>query len=478
MIRLSSTSQADIKQDIFDFLKDNADKYPVFTGYSGSAQNQLLDLSSGVAAFLAYKYMFSQRETNLSTCVLQESRYLNAWDMGYNINRTRAPEITLRYTDTEKKVLRSGDILGTFPHRGLSYDVVYFGQTRTLFPNDTFPALIGKYGFVEGSLLQMDFNQNVSLSIYPDSGQTLDDKHLRFWINGEEKEWVDDGQDFLTHPVIWAVTRHPLDTANFGIGVEATFWIPSLSYGIPVSKTDEYKVEFVSSGGRIPKLEELLSSASLLPSFEALSVLTEGAYEEEASRVKAMAPMYTVTAGRAVTERDYSGIVTKHPFIFSARYKGYSNQRVLVSYVGHTGEPLTPYEKQEVLDWMVKKGLAGIPVDLTPSTEKTQSLIVSALYRCEDRRTVDSITSFESALQAELIKIFNKYAGRQEIHISLKELYSEMDQISLNGVNPIRRVVAQTLLPNGSRTPLSEDYIFSTTKEEAYRFSLKFELSC
>lgn len=478
MIRLSSTSQEDIKQDIFDFLKDNADKYPVFTGYSGSTQNQLLDLASGVASFLAYKYMFSQRETNLSTCVLQESRYLNAWDMGYNINRTLSPKISIRYVGEEKKVIRSGDVFGSFPYRGLSYDLIYFGETRTLFPADIFKVSLGKYGKVEGSFLQMDFNQNVSLSIYPEPGQTIDDREIRVWINGEPVEWVDDGQDFLTHPVVWAVTRHPLDTVTYGIGVEATFWIPSLSYGVPVSKTDEYLVEFVSSAGRIPKLADMLSSLSMLASYEAVSVLSEGAYEEDASRIKAMAPMFAVTAGRAVTERDYSGIASKHPYIFSAKYLGYSNQTVSISYVGHTGGPMTEYEKEEALIWMQKRGLAGIPVLLLPSEQKTETLLVSVLYRCEDRRTVDSITAFESALETEMIALFNKYAGRQLISVSLKDLYSEMSQISLNGVNPIRRVNVQSVLGDGTKVPLSEDYVFSTTKEEAYRFSLKFEMSC
>ena len=477
MIRLSSTGQEEIKQDIFDFLKDNADKYPVFTGYAGSTQNQLLDMASGVAAYLAYKYMFSQRETSLSTCVLQESRYLNAWDMGYNINRTRAPQVSLRYSGAEKLVIRSGDIFGTFPYRGLSYDLIYFGTTRTLFQNDTFQVAIGKFGKVEGSFLQMDFNKTVALSIYPDVGQTIDDAQLKVYVNDVEKEWVDDGQDFLTNPVVWAVTRHPLDTSK-GIGIEATFWVPTLSYGLEVLKTDEYRIEYISSAGRIPQLADITSSASMKDSFDIFSVLSEGANEEDASQVKTMAPLYAVTAGRAVTEKDYSGILSKHAFIFSAKYLGYGSQTVSLSYVGHTGEPLTPYELEEVALWVQKKGLAGITAALIPSTPKVETLLVSVLYRCDSRRTVDSISAFETGLETELIKVFNKYAGRQEITVSLKELYAEMDQISMNETNPIRRVNIQRVKTDGTLESVPESYVFSTTKEEAYRFSLKFELSC
>lgn len=483
MIKLSSISQEQIKRDISLFIEANKDKYPVTTNYTGSVKNQIVDMASGLAAYLAQKYTMSVPETNLSTCKLRDSVYVNAEDWGYSVGRPMSPVVRLLSGSKNSFILKRGDSLGTVTSKGVQWGLIYFGPTRSIFYGQTFEVNVAQYFKVEGTFLESDFNKPVTIQAFPETESTsIDNFQVYLTINELEIEYSEDPRDLILTDTPSITTKNSLVDGE-GIGVKAVIYqkIGDSVVGVQtLQKTDTYSLEYLTTTGLISNLATLMANVSLPTDITYDSISSLGMNEEDPEKVKRLAPAFYNSAGRAITEPDYEVIVNKHLLVFKSAYMYYDEfeKTAYVSYVSSSGEPLTVYEQSLLEAYTSKKRLAGTFIALVPATQKLESMLISCLYKCESKLTSDTVTAFEELIKQQIISIMSKYSGRQNIDKLLSEIEYELSQISLNGGLPMRSAVIKKVNGAGEAIDYVDGFSLTTSNSEAYVFDLKIELTC
>lgn len=482
MIYLTSTSQEDIKLDLQAFLEANADKYPVLTNYSGSVKNQILDMLAGFGSFLSFKYLKSVQENNLSTCLLEESGYINAEDFGYNVTRAISPTVQLKYLGTERRLVKSGDQFGSLIHLGIQYQLVYFDDPKTLFPGDLFSVRVANYWAEKDTFLTFDFNDPVTLRRYPGRGYHFDGNAVRLTLNDQKVAVSDQAEDFLGKGTPVVITKCSPSIAE-GIGFDLAIYLKNLNQGTAVSKSDEYIVEsLITAGfmdlGRTDGTQ--LTNLSLDEGVEFSAILSYGAAPESLQKIKTLAPLAFLTARRAVTPDDYEIQLKTDPYVSDAKFITFDqpSRSVVLSYVPYHGQSLTDYEKQLVKTSMVSKGVAGVGITLHEATQILESWTIQILYDCASRRSVDSISAFEEMLSQYILDIVNQYAGKLQMSFDTKQILAEIYRITLGGASIVKTAAIRRRLPDGSLVAIDPDVQYESTLTSAFNFDIRFEMTC
>lgn len=485
MIRIRSSNQTEIKNETAKFIAEHSEHYPVTTNYPHSVKNQILDMASGVAAFLARKYLMSVPETNLSTAKLRDSVYANAEDWGYSIARSSAPTIQLTHTDNESRILNRGDSLGSILYEGEILNLIYFGDTRKFNFLDEIIVHVGKYVSQEGDFLQTDFSKPVSMAFFPASEvESVDNEYVHLTINEKTVPYSYDVRELVLSNTPAVITKNNF-VAGYGIGIDIVFTSNTGRDTIGLKnleKTDKWRVEYILTKGAIYNIESLVKASNTLPngvSFD--KVLTTGYAEEDIDKVRRLAPAFYNTGGRMVTESDYENITAKHPLIYDTKFVRFDeyNRQAVISYVPSKERALTAYEENLVLNSLVHKRLAGTIPTLSPAEIILEHMVVVCRYKCDQKNIADTVTSLEEVIKGSILSIFSNYSGKQNVEIPIDDLEYAISQIKVNDILPMRSVYLEKLnTETGESVEYGRGTILKSDKTTAYKFDLRIELSC
>lgn len=485
MIRIRSSNQTEIKQETAKFIAENSERYPVTTNYPHSVKNQILDMLSGIGSFLARKYLMSVPETNLSTAKLKDSIYANAEDWGYSISRSSAPTIQLIHTDNEARILNRGDSLGSILYEGEILNLIYFGNTRKFNFLDEIIVHVGKYVTKEGDFLQTDFSKPVSMAFYPETEvESVDNEYVHLTINERAVDYSSDVRDLVLLNIPSVVTKNNF-VAGYGIGIDIIYTSNTGRDTIglkSLQKTDKWRVEYILTKGSIYNIESLVRASNTLPngvSFD--KVLTTGYAEEDVDKVRRLAPAFYSTGGRMVTESDYEVATAKHALIYDSKFVRFDeyNRNAVISYVPSKERALTAYEENLVLRSLDHKRLAGTIPTLSPADIILESMIVVCRYKCDQKNIADTVTSLEEVIKSNILDVFSKYSGKQNVAIPIDDLEYAISQIKVNDILPMRSVYLEKLnTETGESVEYGRGTILNSDKTTAYKFDLRIELSC
>lgn len=122
VVDTSSLSYDEIRADIVNFIdtRPDAAKWRDFFA-SGSGQT-LIELLSGISAFLGYDIITARRETFLPYVNLRSSAIAGSQTLGYSSFRGRNPVLNITFTPTSTNSFNRFDIIGSIKDRDLILD--------------------------------------------------------------------------------------------------------------------------------------------------------------------------------------------------------------------------------------------------------------------------------------------------------------------------------------------------------------------
>lgn len=358
IVKYDSISQSQILENLEQYKNSLPNANDMKDNLDSSTTQFVMQMMSGVSAWLLYQLNMNRKETYLFDAVKDSSIYTISRVLGYNISRPLCPKVKVRYTGVPTLVLKCGDIIGSCN----DYDVIYFGASKIIEKGDEITLDIGKYKESYGVIQDnIDVTGNTK-KIAPTELKYIDDNQIRLTIKNREYHISKSVEDFV-------VFKTPVD---FSIDEKSTnIYIRDIQYryGLyEIPNGSEYKISFIETDGAIDGLG--VSDISLEGEYLALEIETTGTAKESTSKIKENVPFYFSTMRRAVTTKDHTYLCKAHSLVQDA---------LCVKEEGTKGQ------------WKVV--LKNLPIE--PGEQISIGISLTNVYR---------VTAIENESRAELLK--------------------------------------------------------------------------
>jgi len=109
-----SVSFEAIKSDILSYIQSKPNGQMWIDKYAGGVGNTIIELCSGLAAYLQYSIAAARRESYLMYCVARSSAVAEGQFLGYSAYRGRNPVITLSVTPFETVFIPKLSVVGVY----------------------------------------------------------------------------------------------------------------------------------------------------------------------------------------------------------------------------------------------------------------------------------------------------------------------------------------------------------------------------
>jgi len=259
---------------------------------SKSAMDLVTSLVAGYAAYGNYKNKLFREETYLKKAKLDSSTFETAYPLGYRFVRAKAPEITVKYVNTNEIFLDEGDVLGEVEIDKQMYPIVYFDRPRKLVYNDIIQLKIGSYKTLSYNTFLQKFN---SITIEPSTYRSIDNDNIKVYSNGELIPTSILFEDFVLNNVISNMSKD---------NVSAILYINDTENNLGVQDIGDIEIKFLETDGKVEIIDR--TKISFFKSgFYFDSVYSHGINEDTIEKIKLMAPLLRTTKSRAVTLQDY-----------------------------------------------------------------------------------------------------------------------------------------------------------------------------
>ena len=294
-----------IKAGIDDYLKSLANYEEIKDNMPDSTINIIKELIAGYAVYNAHKNQMFREETYLSSAKLESSVHNIAKVFGYYISRKTCPSLKIRYFGVPSISIKAGDILGEYGN----YDVVYFGEDRTIEKLDDIDVYIGHYN-TKDYLVELNDAGEFILELTATLLSAVDDKSLMMYKNGVKIDITKQMEDYVVFNKVVDYSIDPYSTKLF-------ITDQNNRYGIDVlSNSDVITVKNMETDGM---LNVIVKDVKLRSDFIYKLVNHYGTDGESVDKIRRLAPLFYSTIRRAVTEMDLTYVSEAHYLIRSAQ---------------------------------------------------------------------------------------------------------------------------------------------------------------
>lgn len=299
-----SLSPQEIELSINDYLDSLASSSLIQDNFPASTRTILVKLLSGYAANLLFNFHQLRGETYLSTAILPSSICAISSMLGYNINRSKAPKLSIRYLRDETIHISRGDVLGFYGE----YELVYFGEMKQIEKYDIITVYIGKYKeYTDYVTLSSD--GSFILQISPDVYKSVEHDLFKFYLNSQEATISKEIEEYVIYNYVVDFSDSP-DSLKLFISDTVR------QYGLSVIPNDNYTVKYLETDGMIEKLD--LTKFDFEDNYEFVEYLSPGSSGDSLEKIRYLAPFYYSTLRRGVTEKDYKFLTEATPYINNA----------------------------------------------------------------------------------------------------------------------------------------------------------------
>jgi hypothetical protein len=508
MIKFNISSFSDIKQELITFIKDNKERYKLLDSFSSSVSTVIIELIAGFLTYLNFKYIRYREESYLHTAKLQSSIYMLSRNFGYRINRNTAPTIKFEYNSDLSITISTGFVLGTVQLKGNTYDITYFGDTKKLVRGTIIVGYIGAYKSKTSDFKSFNFDEG-TVMLYTDPSSDgvsqVDNKLIRIKINDKNVPISTHMEEFVLRNSIIDLT-YVDDTAEL--------WIYNLesNYGYVIEKQFNYLLEYIETPGFIDfDMNDLTNTAliqtvttygntnyvgtsesvsSLFNSIRfnintdltPIEIMSNGSNKDSFDKIKATAPLLTVTAKRAVSYEDFS-ILSKAFSLFNDTYAYRNTKRccsVIICYAlkSDTQSELTNSEIGMFTEYFKDYQLLGTEVILQPGTRRDVNILFDVTYDCGLRLGSDTSTILEDMITDKIHEICESRNKKLGISFKTSEMILALDNVLYRNSKVVVSVDMRTILDGGSEQDITEETQFTASKCEFFNFTPTIRLRC
>lgn len=479
MFKLINSSFSDIKTDLEEYVKNNNDMYGVLDSYEGSAKTMIIDLLSGFASFLQYKYTMLRDESYLYSAKLRSSVYLLARHFGYRVNRDVAPTIQFKYTASSQMTISSGFELGKLKYRGESVSITYFGVPKILNFGDFVEGYLGVYHVISGDFTGTNFNESIILKTSKSRIDTsVDNALISLYLNDIRTPLTTNLEDFILRGI-------PADQT--GIDDTSEIWVfnREKNYGTKVSKYDTYRIEYLESFGYFSALNAALSSTDFqaFSGFTVTSVLSYGFDKDTISKIKELVPLYYTTLRRMVTKNDHKIISKSFSSIVDTNIFVYPTDRTSINiyYIaegsGEIARELTVREQLAYTTYLDQYKLLDLKIKTIAATPLVINLHCSIKYFCGLRDFEDYSNKLETYITNQINLLIDEFQLKFDLEFSINTLMIKIGQIKYNNMNVVKEVYFKQIVGD-TVIDLNEESTFTLEANQYYFFKRQLELAC
>jgi len=479
MFKLNLSSFSDIKDDLEEYINNNKETYKILDSYEGSAKTLIVNLFAGFASFLSYKYTVLRSESYLYSAKMKSSIYLLARHFGYRINRNVAPTIRFKYIGNEPFAIQSGFVFAKYRYKGDVISVVYFGDAQLINYNDFIDGHIGIYNVISGDFTSYNFNETVVIpTTKKRQDSTVDNGHIRIFINNVQSEISDNLEDFILREKIIDHTA---------INDSSELWIcdKNNKYGCQISKYDNYRIEYIESFGYIPTLNADIEDnlLEIEKPFVFSSIQGYGLNQDTLSKIKEIATLYYTSLRRMVTFSDHEIITRSYPSILDTNIYVYRTDRtsIIVYYIlegsAKNARIFTETEKNKYLEYLDHYKLLDLKIDAVAATPVVINLYCAVKYYCTHRNYEDYNNELEVYLQSQIDAIITAYQFKFNKILSINAVMMDIGRIKYNNNVIVKEVYFKHITDDGV-VDLTEESVFNLQKNQYFYLDTKIELAC
>lgn len=343
MISPESLSFSAIKTDLETYIKSLSDYETTWKDfYEGGAGQTVLDVGSGIAAFLSFAAYLNRRDTMLNFGQLPSTVVSIGAALGYHYNRSVAPKMKITFVSDSNVFWDKLDPIGTY--KGIS--ICLLESTQINKGTNTITVVVGDW--VTYSYTATETKDFTSMMVEGD----IDNVYLNLRVNDSIVDIVIDIEQLKPTSV---------QLRSYLTGVFLIFGNGQLGRKLTVN--DVLDFEYIKPAGVLA--ETIISSSDVQVVLG--SVVTEvitldpGSNPDTTDKIVAVAPGYYATKRRLISLADYKAIGSAYQGIASANARKSVTGccAVDVAYVRFDQSIMTPSMKVEYYNYMMQYAMLG-----------------------------------------------------------------------------------------------------------------------
>ncbi|BCG50065.1 hypothetical protein [Ralstonia phage RP13] len=394
----------DIKTVLLNRLKALPNWAEIDKTFSGSGTLELiLHLVCASHEIQSFMNLRGVQESFLEFAQLNDSIYAKARELGYRINRPNAPVVIIEYTGVPTVTLHSGDTVGTYN----GYDLIYFGPNLIIEQTDQFSAYVGKFNQQNYSFDPTTSAQVIDI-ITPQTLQYVDNTNIRLLFDSTEQIKTIFPEDYIVFQK-YADFSESLSQAKLFV---ADFTLMhGLAETMSSSLTRSYTVQYIETDGKSASIN--INDLTLDTGYRAVNVDSLGTTGDAASDIVKNAPLVYSLLRRAITETDFTFLLSSLPQIKSA---------AVVPYGGVAGVwEITPNVSPTVNNFISINSLNYAYQNITSLPQDSVTTILYKQLRQDNNITPELIPA--SGGNPTKIRIYSK-SSRIPVNISVSSGYT------------------------------------------------------
>lgn len=372
IVKSTSVSYEAIRADLEEYVKSlenyNSNWKDFYEGGAGSTVIQLL---SGLGAFLSHTAYVNRRESYLDTATLRTSTVALSTTLGYNVNRPTAPRLSLLINSSSNQFVQKTTSLGDYNGKVLS-----LLEDKTLLPGDNLvEVILGEWRAFNYTATDP---KEFSHLLIPD---IVDNNLYELLVNGNIVEIVRNAEELTPNNVL-------IRTFTYGIFL---IWGDGV-LGKSLELNDDVVFNYVNPTSAL--LENIVNTGDITLDISAqpagVSILSYGTAEDSNNKLKAIASGYFSTKRRLITLSDYEYIGSSYNGIISAYARKQANTCCVIelAYITDSYRTLLPEEKLDYLAYLDTHKILGtsiILIDPTPiSVDVNLTLVISSVANTQE----------------------------------------------------------------------------------------------
>lgn len=408
IINLDSISTDSAKSDIMTYLESKPDYAKWQDFYESSEGTTLIELISGLSAFIAGNVVMSRREAYLPYAKNRSSNIGIAATLGYSVYRGRNARITVSITPTETDILQKYSIVGTVGDANLIL------LEETVLSNGTPTTLNCTLGEIKTESITIASEDMQTFRFYNPNVS----EDLRIFLNSIEVEYTNAIRDL-------AMDKYVVISNAFG--AFDLFYLNNIEpkYGTG----DVLMASYIETNDLTFTLQDIEVDYEGVTSIEIADVYSS---EEAISAIKVNAPLYNETQGLIKGREDYPKFMLSldTDFVDTAGHD-FSPAIVDVTYLKSNLDLLNDLEKSDISEQLLTARPFGVaPARIVDPVNATITLniIVKLLTT-----TTESITDMIEGVVSSYEKILGKTIDTDLMENSIEQAsYIKTARVSLD----------------------------------------------
>jgi hypothetical protein len=412
MIRENSLSYSSIRQQLEEYVQ-SLDGYETTWKdfYEGGAGQTVLDVGSGIAAFLAYTAYMNRRDTMLDFGQLPSTIVSIGTALGYHYNRKMAPILQITFNSASSVFWDREDPIGSYKGQ----DICLLESTQINSGSNTIRVAVGSWKSYETTINETkDF---FNLMVEDD----IDNNYYSLLVNGEVTETTLAPENLTSSSVL---------LRSYLTGVFLIFGNGIL--GRKATVGDTIRFEYIVPSANLAETIIEASDISLFPEATEITTITldPGSTPDTTEKIVAVAPGYFSARRQLTSLSDYKAIAGSYNGISAAnaRKRKVDCCAVEVTYVRYDRSLMTEAMKTDFYNYMMKHAILGTEIYIidpvftfvdvsltmvitrTADTQAIRNVVNETLQSmCLKPGALFSISSLASAAIPGLIRMYFNY---------------------------------------------------------------------